>query len=161
MDKTAAWDAPANRTGIEAALSVFQNPSQTGLRRNPSSGDYVGIAGVGADAATLPTRHPKAGMFGYDRKVRLRDITDGTSNTLMIGDSSTPNLSMIAGGSESIRGFSQSPYLNGPDGIGSPHTGIVQFAMADGSVRAVSVNVDESVLEALATIAGGEVVEDF
>ncbi len=161
MDKTAAWDAPANRTGIDAELSVFQNPSQTGLRRNPSSGDYVGIAGVGADAATLPADHPKAGMFGYDRKVRLRDITDGTSNTLMIGDSSTPNLSMIAGGPESIRGFSQSPYLNGPDGIGSPHTGIVQFVLADGSVRAISVDIDESVLEALATIAGGEVVEDF
>ena len=46
MDKTAAWNAPENRAGVDASLSVFQNPSQTGLRRNPSSGDYIGIAGV-------------------------------------------------------------------------------------------------------------------
>lgn len=161
MDKTAAWNAPENRAGVDASLSVFQNPSQTGLRRNPSSGDYIGIAGVGPDAATLSKADPKAGIFGYDRKVSFRDMLDGTSNTLMIGDSSTPNLSAFAGGPESIRGFSQSPYLNGPDGIGSPHAGIVHFLMADGSVRAIPVEVDEKILEALATIAGGEVVGDF
>jgi hypothetical protein len=33
--------------------------------------------------------------------------------------------------------------------------------MADGSVRAIPVEVDEKILEALATIAGGEVVGDF
>jgi hypothetical protein len=37
----------------------------------------------------------------------------------------------------------------------------VQFAFADGSVRAISVDVDEKILEALATIRGGEVVGDF
>jgi prepilin-type processing-associated H-X9-DG protein len=79
----------------------------------------------------------------------------------MFGDSATPNLSMFAGGPETVRGFSQSPYLNGPDGIGSPHSGVVQFAFADGSVRAISVDVDEKILEALATIRGGEVVGDF
>ncbi|MFM7056228.1 MAG: DUF1559 domain-containing protein [Planctomycetota bacterium] len=161
MDKSAAWDAPANRAGIEAAIPVFQNPSQTGIRRNPSSSDYIGIAGVGADAAMLTAGHPRAGMFGYDRKVSFRSIIDGVSNTLMIGDSSTPNVSAFAGGAESIRGFSQSPYLNGPDGIGSPHAGVVQFALGDGSVRAISVDVDEKILEALATIAGGEVVGDY
>ncbi|MCA9065981.1 MAG: DUF1559 domain-containing protein, partial [Planctomycetaceae bacterium] len=60
-----------------------------------------------------------------------------------------------------IRGFSQQPYLNGPDEIGSPHQGIVQFAFADGSVRAISVNIDNGILEALATKAGGEVVPQF
>jgi len=70
-------------------------------------------------------------------------------------------VSYLAGGKATIRGFSKSPYLNGPDGIGSPHSGVVQVLMADGSVRAISVNTDESVLEAIATKAGGEELGDF
>jgi hypothetical protein len=119
------------------------------------------MAGVGKDAATLPNNDPKAGIFGYDRVCRIRDITDGTSNTIMITDASRPTASYLAGGKATIRGFSQSPYLNGPDGIGSPHRGVVQVVLADGSVRAISVDTDESVLEALATKAGGEVVGEF
>lgn len=161
MDKTQPWDAPANAEAVATRLSVFENPSQTGPRTNASSGDYVGIAGVGPDAASLPKTDRRAGVFGYDRVVALSDITDGTSNTMMFGDSSVPNVSMFAGGRETIRGFSQSPYLNGPDGIGSPHPGVVQFAMADGSVRTLSIDTDEKLLESLATIAGGESTGDF
>jgi hypothetical protein len=119
------------------------------------------MAGVGEDAATLENDDPRAGIFGYNRQCRIRDITDGTSNTIMITDASEPNASYLAGGRATIRGFSQSPYLNGPDGIGSPHTGVVQMVLADGSVRAISVNVDETTLEALATKAGAEVVGEF
>ena len=161
LDGKLGWEAEENTFGLQTAVSVYQNPSQPGARPNPSSGDYVGMAGVGEDAATLKADDPKAGIFGYDRKVRFRDITDGTTNTIMVTDSSKPNASYLAGGKATIRGFSKSPYLNGPDGIGSPHNGIVQVLFADGSVRAISVNTDETVLEALATKAGGEEVGEF
>jgi hypothetical protein len=161
LDKDSGWESEGNRFGVQTAVPFFQNPSQPGPRPNPSSGDYVAMAGVGKDAATLPNNDPKAGIFGYDRVCRIRDITDGTSNTIMITDASRPTASYLAGGKATIRGFSQSPYLNGPDGIGSPHRGVVQVVLADGSVRAISVDTDESVLEALATKAGGEVVGEF
>jgi prepilin-type processing-associated H-X9-DG protein len=161
LDGKLGWEAEENTLGLQTAIPVYQNPSQPGARPNPSSGDYVGMAGVGEDAATLKADDPKAGIFGYDRKVRFRDITDGTTNTIMVTDSSKPNASYLAGGKATIRGFSKSPYLNGPDGIGSPHNGIVQVLFADGSVRAISVNTDETVLEALATKAGGEEVGEF
>ena len=45
---------------------------------------YVGVAGVGADAATLPLSDPRAGVFGYDRKTSLRDIKDGHSTTMLL-----------------------------------------------------------------------------
>jgi prepilin-type processing-associated H-X9-DG protein len=80
---------------------------------------------------------------------------------MMVADSSRPNVSMFAGGAATVRGFSQRPYLNGPDGIGSPHIGIVNVLMADGSVRALSVDTAAEVIEALATKAGGEDVGDF
>lgn len=161
MDGKAAWDADANSLAVGTQVPFAVNPSQPGKRENPSAGDYVGIAGIGPDAAMLPNRDPKAGIFGYNRNSSFRDITDGTSNTLMVADASQPSISFFAGGAANIRGFSQSPYLNGPDGIGSPHNGVVQMLLADGSVRAVAVTIDESVLEALATKAGGETVPNF
>lgn len=161
LDRTQAWDSDANTAGVTAELSVFQNPSQPGRRENPSSGDYVGVTGIGENSAELPARDRRAGIFGYNRSTRLRDVTDGTSNTLMYLDASTPNVSQLAGGRATLRGFSQKPYFNGPDGIGSPHPGVVQAALADGSVRAISVEVDDSILEAMATKSGGEIVPDF
>jgi hypothetical protein len=161
IDGEAGWEAEENSQAVQIAVPFFQNPSQPGARANPSAGDYVAMAGVGKDAATLENDDPRAGIFGYNRVCRFRDITDGTSNTIMITDASEPNASYLAGGRATIRGFSQSPYLNGPDGIGSPHTGTVQMVLADGSVRAVSVNVDETLLEALATKAGAEDVGEF
>jgi hypothetical protein len=38
---------------------------------------------------------------------------------------------------------------------------VVQFLMADGSVHSIAVDVDDTVLEALATKSGGEIVGDF
>ncbi len=46
-------------------------------------------------------------------------------------------------------------------GPGSFHSGGAQFAMADGSVRFLSENMDRNTLSALTTIAGGEVVGEF
>lgn len=160
-DREQGWAGQGNAELIGKKFDVFRNPSQPGQREYESAGDYVAIAGVGANAAELPDNDPKAGIFGYDRKTSFRSVTDGTSNTMMVADSSQPNVSMFAGGKPTVRGFSQQPYLNGPDGIGSPHPGIVHVLMADGSVRALAVETDPQIIEALATKAGGEVVGDF
>lgn len=161
IDKNSGWESDANAEARAMAMILFHNPSQPGRRQNPSASDYLGISGIGPDSASLDNDDPKAGIFGYDRQTRLQDITDGTSNTLMFGDSSEPSVSFLAGGKATIRGFSESPYINGPDGIGSAHVGGAQFALADGSVRFISENIDEGVLEALATKAGGEPIGNF
>jgi hypothetical protein len=160
-DRQQGWQGPGNAGLVNRKYSTFRNPSQYGERGYGSSGDYVGIAGVGANAAELPEDDPKAGVFGYNRSTNFRSITDGTSNTIMIADASQPNVSMFAGGGQTIRGFSQQPYLNGPDEIGSPHDGIVHGLLADGSVRAVPVTTDPKIIEALATKAGGELIDEF
>jgi len=161
IDGNKGWQDEANSNAVATMLPLFVDPSQSGPRSNPSSSDYVAMAGVGEDAALLPNGHPKAGIFGYNRKCRLADITDGTSNTMMITTASQPTASFLAGGRETIRGFSQSPYLNGPDGIGSPHRGVILVLMADGSVRSVATTIEESVLEAIATKSGNEIVPNF
>ncbi|MCA9084024.1 MAG: DUF1559 domain-containing protein [Planctomycetaceae bacterium] len=161
INRNSAWDGPQNKVVADTAVPVFQNPSQRRPADNPGSMDYVGIAGIGPNAAELPIEDQRAGIFGFDRSTRIRDITDGTSNTLMVSDAVSPNRSFMQGGSMSIRGFSQQPYVNGPDGIGSPHAGGFQAVLADGSVRFISAEVDPKVLEALATMHGGERVGDF
>jgi hypothetical protein len=50
------------------------------------------------------------------------------------------------------------PYFDGPDGLGGQHPGACCVGLVDGSVRALSTNIDPKVLEALMTIAGGEAV---
>jgi prepilin-type processing-associated H-X9-DG protein len=58
------------------------------------------------------------------------------------------------------------PPSSGPNsackrGWSSLHGGSINFLLCDGSVRSISQSIDMNVLEALATIAGGEVVGDF
>ncbi|MCH2200623.1 MAG: DUF1559 domain-containing protein, partial [Fuerstiella sp.] len=143
----------------QLTLSVYRNPSMPRDESPAGDLDYLGVAGIGPNAASLKNHDPNAGIFGYNRRTRIRDITDGTSHTMMIADSVKPN--PYTQGHLTIRGFSEKPYINGPDGIGSSHSGGMQAAFADGSVRFISESIDPTVLEALATKAGGEVVGQF
>ena len=100
-------------------------------------------------------------MFGYNRKTRFADITDGTSNSIMVAESTGNTGPWGQGGASTIRALTQQPYINGPDGIGGPFRGGCHVLMCDGSVRFVSENIDSTVMENLSTIQGGEVVNDF
>ena len=158
LDSAAEWDSPKNKRVAQSDLKVFQNPSADRRNRPPGSADYAGISGIGPNSAALPGNDPKAGIFGYDRTVRMRDITDGTSNTLAVTEVSEPGDSFLRGGPSMIRGFSRKPYVNGPDGIGGPSPQGFNALLADGSVRFLSSQVNPQLLEALATKSGGEVV---
>jgi prepilin-type processing-associated H-X9-DG protein len=111
-------------------------------------------------------------------------VIDGTSNTLMVGEYVTKThpsrrtfwAYAYTSYNESVVTYAQTRCLIGdfdlcvntaPGGSnqckrawGSGHTaGMLNFAMCDGSVRAISPNVDvNTVLPSLATIQGGEVV---
>lgn len=142
-----------------AVIPSYLNPSMSRFGESGGQIDYLGVAGIGPDAATLENNDPNTGIFGYDRQTRLRDITDGTSNTVMVADSAEPNAYIQ--GYLTISGFSEEPYIGGPDGFGAVHSGGMNSLFADGSVRFISEFVDPTVIEAVATKGGGEVVGDF
>lgn len=159
IDRKQGWDSDANSDWTSLVIQAFLNPNE------PPTGEgethYVGMAGIGEDAPNLDVKSPRAGVFGYNRKTRMRDILDGTSNTIGVTESSDEYGPWAAGGRPTIRALTEEPYINGPDGIGSSFPGGLNVMMMDGSVRFVSENIDPEVFKALITIRGGERIGNF
>lgn len=176
FDRTKAWDEPPNwppkLTAAPNMTFVDMVPEDTTrfatcpddpaerYHTRPFPLTYVGVAGVGADAPTLPMGHPRAGVFGYDRATPLGAITDGTSQTVMLLETARETRSWSAGGPSSVRGVDPAtrPYIGRGRPFGGYHPGGANAAFADGSVRFIKSTMDPAVLEALSTISGGEPV---
>lgn len=186
FDRKLPWDADPNlaptflasgdgqparyERAVELSPRFFHCPAgpEPRMPGKPGVTHYVGIAGVGSDAAERYAGCLGNGVFGYDRVIRLKDITDGTANTLAVAETTLDNGPWTAGGRPTVRALdplADGPYV-GPGGqFSAAHTsgritlspaGVTNAAMADGAVRSLSQNIDRQVIEALATIAGGE-----
>ncbi len=167
IDPDKPWDAEENRF---AALTHPYSPSYFQCPAYPEEvpvttlvpTHYVGVAGVGKDAADLPEGDRKAGFFGNERTLRFKDVTDGAAATLMVAETRRAHGAWSAGGAATVRGLDpDGPVYIGQNGpFGSGHRGSsTNVLFGDGSVRAFAPSVSPRVLEALSTIAGGEAVE--
>ncbi len=151
------WNDPLNDRFVRQQLAPFLNPNiprRAGADRYPAT-HFAGIAGVGADAPTLPLGHPRAGIFGQDRITRPGDITDGAASTMMVAGVSEQLGSWAAGGHATMRPFTQEPYINGPDGFGTGEAAGMSVLMADGSVRFLSQKTSPPIIRRMAAMADG------
>lgn len=160
LDFRYPWNSPRNRSVSQRRLELVINPAL-----GPSTTEagfpvthYVGVAGVGPDAGKLKAGHPRAGLFGFGRTTRLSDIPDGASTTIAILGVTERLGAWAVGGNATVRPLTKPPYVNGPDGFGSGQPNGMMAGMADGSVRFLSSRIDPTVMEQLATVAGGETV---
>jgi len=139
------WDSPLNRR-------VMQQPIPELLGPNMPESTWVDDRGF---AATHYSGN--AWLMGPNSSLAIRDITDGTTNTLMIGQIRD----QIPAWGNPVNWRDPTRRLNSPGAFGSLHVGVVQFLLADGSVRAISENVDSQVMRAISSPSGGEPVGAF
>ena len=180
FDRSLPWDSSVNRVPTIRSLrdEASGNPSYSDWVpprlfpyqvlvcpanvKGTDSGvtNFVGISGVGSDSPTLPTGHPRAGVFGFDRQTSVADIKDGVACTMMLAETADGIGPWIAGGPATVRGLDpgRRPYIGPGRPFGGSHPGGAMIAFADGSVRFLRESIDPTVFEALSTAAGGEVV---
>jgi prepilin-type N-terminal cleavage/methylation domain-containing protein len=174
-----AWDSDANAAAVASAYlrhvacpdwSIGQGHAGVGHR---AVTNYVGVAGVGLDAASRPADADGVGMFGYDRTLKTEQVKDGLANTLLVIETGHEPGPWMRGGPGTVRGFD--PNAGQLTGVGLPFGGThvraatffrakradgFNLLLADGSTRHVVNEVHPDVLIALATVAGGDEIPD-
>ena len=105
------------------------HPPSLGVTRDLGATHFVGVAGVGADAADYNAADPavakKLGVFGYSRQTNVKDITDGLSNTIyMIQVPPRHQRPWIAGGGATVTGIPETnsvqPFVSPRAASGAP-----------------------------------------
>jgi prepilin-type N-terminal cleavage/methylation domain-containing protein/prepilin-type processing-associated H-X9-DG protein len=139
--------------------------------------NYGGCSGT-SQTSTVASAMLKNGMFFMNSQVKLGDVMDGTSNTLMYGERTRKNLA-AGSSSQAVGGWAWGNYFAQEDNtmntsepiegllphdlnqFGSMHNGglVSNFAFADGSVKSIQKNINIVVFQRISTIAGGEVVD--
>ena len=173
------------------ALEMPESGPANDLRIKYMPGSYRGVGGR-SDGSGWWDNYPqytflpsnwKGVMHVVDGRLTTEtfaSLTDGTSQTLLIGEFSTKtrlrrrtfwaysyasyNKSDAVAESRTLLGdFDRCAAIGGQGGIhacsrgwGSFHPGVVQFVMCDGSVRGISRSVDMTLFADSATIAGQE-----
>jgi hypothetical protein len=141
MDRDKGWDAPENHFAADLPLSVLTCPAYLGgpalSTRAPTH--YVGLAGVGEDAASLLAGDARAGFFGYGRTVRRDDLVRGGGETAVAAETAWARGAWTAAGPATVRGLKTNTPTVGPDGgFGGNHRGVCMVLFADASVRPIA-----------------------
>ncbi len=167
-DPTGAYGISATNTGTGGAKTNYDVISTSALDR--------------CDNPTWPaTDLTRKCMFGDNSNCNFRDVTDGTSNTMMMGETLR---TVLNGGNNAwgyrgwvmvglnlvdfpINQWSFYIYPSVPGRLGSwsfsgsQHVGGAHFLFGDGAVRFVSENVNSTMRARYATMGDGQVVDGF
>jgi len=181
-----------NNTAVRSkVIPLFLCPSVNagGLLGGPSTAatSYAGCH----DPLEVPISMQNDGVLFLNSSVSYADVTDGSSNTIYIGEALRPKyqtLGWMSGTRGTLRNMGMG--INGDDGtlrsdfygssggipdeeptteeellhvggFGSVHSGGAQFGLGDGRVRFLSENIDSNILQALGNRHDGRMLEEY
>jgi prepilin-type processing-associated H-X9-DG protein len=145
-----AWDDPANLNATTTHLAVTYCPSFVPARGEPNYlTNYVGIAGIGKDAALLPPRAANCGVFGYDRTTSYEDVKAGISETIMALETGLRNGPWAQGGFATVRGIDPDdlPAIGRGRQFGGLHPGGMNVLFVDHAVHFISSKIERDWLK--------------
>lgn len=193
LDMNFPIDATVNRPFLQTVIPTFICPSDPGLAifelgsdtgldedggHNIDHGtklfpiaksNYIGVFGT-LEIDDFPYKGD--GVFFGNSFIRMRDMFDGVSNTIVFGERGSKlggslwhgYISDAAGASARFLG-STDHVPNSPEGhfddFSSYHTGGTHFIFGDCATKYISNNIDLAVYQSLSTRAGGEVAQSL
>ena len=188
------YACPSDVATDELTVPAFGPGSQWGLDVPYLPGSYRGVAGRSDGRMfldwSLDTNYPRrwrgplhmVGVLGFGTE-RIGDIKDGSSNTLMVGESTTKtslpyrtlwaysyafySLSSTTPQARTLYGdYDRCRQENGAGlslpcrrGWGSFHSGGLNFLLCDGAARFIDREIDMDLFADLGSIAGGELAQ--
>src|SRR5713101_1571555 len=195
------WQCPSAESNRfeDGTLPTVTPPPMLPYKGTAACGDYAGMSRVDAELARRglidPPNGPRdeqgnyGGVFPVNHTIRLTDIPDGTSYTIMMAECAgrpqlwqgrkpvsdkwllggawaSRNLLLVKGATPDGTAFYGTCAINCTNNreVYSFHPGGANVVYADGSVHFLRADIDIRVFARLATRAGGEVVvgaDDF
>ncbi len=174
-----AYQCPSDTTGGRLKAAMQRNNfggGDSGIPTSwrPPTSNYMGVVGISHTNIpdNLSDRLPR-GTFYTGSRIKIRDITDGTSNTIIVGErqESAGAGSWIGNRNPTGVGPHGNDYVHGSawaainddsinnmfrQGFSSKHPGGAQFVLGDGSVRFLSENIDHDLQQNGTCCANGQ-----
>jgi hypothetical protein len=166
-----SWQEGDNLRAASVVIPQFishSNPNASPLITYPgvpldvAATNYIGVAGVGRDAADNPPGNPKNGVFGYYRETKPDDVKDGLDKTIVLLQIKPGLTPWLAGGGATVRGVTEGPDVFDDFASADYQGKHGTFAiMGDFKVRFIPDDIDPNMFRALCTIAGGEKIDNL
>jgi len=139
------WYGPNNRKLIEKMPPVYRCPSR---KRKPGdfTTDYIAVTGPNT-------------MWPVDQTVRISDVTDGTSNTLIVVESANCGICWLEPQDLDVDAIPMEINPKSKRGISSGHPGGVLGAFVDGSVQYLPDSMPSNTVKALLIRNDGQKVD--
>lgn len=187
FDQSKSVYAPENADVRQVTISVYTCPSSPNTQ-GTTPGGMDGMGGMTVSQSSYAGCHhhveapidvDQSGVFYLNSSTRYRDIRDGASNTIFVGEklNTQRTLGWVSGTRDTLRNTSS---ILGPDGgwnrwgqqqdprpdplptavggFGSYHTGGAHFVLGDGSVRFMSENIESELFQHLGNRMDGALI---
>jgi prepilin-type N-terminal cleavage/methylation domain-containing protein/prepilin-type processing-associated H-X9-DG protein len=181
FDFAAGAYAPVNAKVRGAEVVSLECPSEPGEFLNEgqtiAQSSYVGCH----NDIEAPINTDNNGLLFLNSKIRYSEIEDGSSKTILLSEAllDADELGWVSGTRATLRNTGTQPNAGtdtDPDkpaakekttntlavgGFSSRHPGVINIALADGSVHAISDQIDKELFRQMGNRADGQIMKPF